>query len=291
MTRRLDLFAVLSLTGVVVLALQLALPVLVSGRQVDDESALRAAEAAYDLGVERASRDNDGGGGDGGDADAARTHFLESADAFARAGGAEPSAALLYNRANALLRAGRVGEAIADYRAAQSRAPGDARITANLAEARRKLTRPIAAPAPSALDRIEGSWSFLGESTRLTLAMLLLWTTVACVLLRRANGGAERTPTSAIARRLAWPAGALAALLSATVAADLVRRTTLEAAVVREPTMLRKGNGDGFEPVLGEELPEGTECIVHESRPGWTEVTLGDGTRGWLRDGDLVRVR
>lgn len=289
MTRRLDRFAVLSLTGVVVLALQLALPVLVSGRQVVDESALRTAEAAYDLGVERASRD--GGGDASDDTDAARTHFLESADAFARAGGAEPSAALLYNRANALLRAGRVGEAIADYRAAQSRAPGDARITANLAEARRKLTRPIAAPAPSALDRIAGGWSFLGESMRLTLAMLLLWTTVACVLLRRANGGAERTPTSAIARRLAWPAGMLATLLSATVAADLLRRATLEAAVVREPTMLRKGNGDGFEPVLGEELPEGTECIVHESRPGWTEVTLGDGSRGWLRDGDLVRVR
>ncbi len=277
MKRRSNPFLLLSLAGVLVLALQLALPLLASGRTRTDADALGAAEAAYDRGVELSVRDDDG----------AQARFLESADAFARAAGDEPAAALLYNRANALLRAGRVGEAIAEYRAAQARAPLDRRIAGNLAEARRKVTRPIAVPEPTALDRAAAAWSFLGERTRLVLAVVLLWTAVALLMLRRATMRAAAAGNAPIRASLA-----LAALLAATVAADIARRTARDDAVVREPSTLRKGNGEGFEPVLGEELPEGTECRVLESRPGWLEIELGDGsTRGWLREGDLVRVR
>ena len=67
-------------------------------------------------------------------------------------------------------------------------------------------------------------------------------------------------------------------------------RATASLAVLREPSMLRKGNGDGFDAALAEALPVGTECRILESRPGWLEVELGDSLRGWVKDTSVARV-
>jgi tetratricopeptide (TPR) repeat protein len=82
------------------------------GAQVEP-AVLEQAEIAYAKGLERAALDPA----------SARAAFLESASLIASAIERSDSALLRYNRANALLQAGELGEAIAEYRKAGSLAP------------------------------------------------------------------------------------------------------------------------------------------------------------------------
>lgn len=232
-----------------------------------NEAQLAEAESLYTQGVDLLSTNED----------QARERFQASAAILATELGTADTAGLFYNRANALLRAGEVGEAIADFRAAERRAPADARIRANLAEARSRVLRSLGIPTPSVLDQASSLWNWLGERTRVALAAMFAG--VALLLLRFG-------PRSAAALL-----GVLFVLAIASVGADLVRRADSRAAVLVEPTVLRKGNGDGFEQVVAEPLPAGTECNLIESRPGWTEVEISGRTRGWVKDASLIRVR
>jgi tetratricopeptide (TPR) repeat protein len=94
-----------------------------------------SAEAAYRQGLELI----------GGSTDALAA-FRSSAEGWRQviaAGGNGPAA--WFNLGNAELRAGNLGEAIAAYRRAERLDPIDDDIAANLAEARRRVTRPIEA--------------------------------------------------------------------------------------------------------------------------------------------------
>lgn len=247
-----------ALVAVFLLALMLT-----DGRD-GDPAQLALAEARYGEGMELLADDPN----------LARERFRESADILAAS--ELDSAGVHFNRANALLRAGDLGEAIASYRAAQLRAPDDSRIATNLAEARGRILRPLGEPAPTALDQACGLWSWLGEHTRL--------------LMTAALGFAAIIALSFHARTTAIACAALGALVALTVAADITRRTTADLAVVTAPTTLRKGNGEGFDPVVAEPLPVGTECRLLESRPGWLEIEIRDATRGWIKATTAVRV-
>jgi tetratricopeptide (TPR) repeat protein len=232
--------------------------------QSGDPTQLAQAEARYVEGMELLDTDDD----------AARVKFRESAAILADAN--VDSAGLHFNRANALLQAGDLGEAIASYRAAQLRAPSDDRIATNLAEARSKVLRPLGVPAPTTLEQACGLWSWLDEQTRLLITLGFAWSLVVA-LQNRARG-------TGIA------CAVLGAIVAATVAADIARRANANLAVVTEPTVIRKGNGDGFEQVVAEPLPIGTECRIVESRPGWIEVELAPPTRGWIKSTTAVEV-
>jgi hypothetical protein len=236
------------------------------GAQVEP-AVLEQAEIAYAKGLERAALDPA----------SARAAFLESASLIASAIERSDSALLRYNRANALLQAGELGEAIAEYRKAGSLAPSDERIAANLAEARSKVARSMPVAKPGLLARAGSTWGVVDERIRWIAALAALWTGVILLLLLGA-----RARGASIALLL------IGCVLSATVIADGVRRSEFRIAVVQRETVLRKGNGDGFEPVLASPLPVGTECVPRETRPGWIEVELGDGTRGWIADSALV---
>ena len=225
------------------------------------------AEIAYAKGLDRAALDPA----------TARTEFLESAALLASAIERSDSALLRYNRANALLQAGQLGEAIAEYRQAENLAPSDSRIRANLAEARSKVARSMPVAKPSVLARAGSTWGVVDERTRWIAALAALWTGVILPLWL-----GVRVRSVSIALLF------LGCVLSATVIADGIRRAEFKIAVVERETVLRKGNGDGFEPVLANPLPVGTECVPREARPGWIEVELGDGTRGWVADSALV---
>ena len=206
----------------------------------------------------------------------ARARFLESAASFAEAARAEPTAGLHYNRANALARAGEVGHAIAAYRAAAALAPADARIAANLAATRATLARRVEPPAQHLVERAAGVWGVFDESSR-WIGAILLFAVGAAILVVIGR------PRHAAFVAMAGAAFAGASLLASTVLLDQWRRIEASRVVVLvEPTTLRKGNGDGFEPALVEPLPAGTEAIGAEERPGWLAITLGDGTTGWV---------
>jgi tetratricopeptide (TPR) repeat protein len=238
-----------------------------------DTFALASAEAAYAEGLALAKDDPA----------AARARFLESAAILSEANRGESTAALLYNRANALARAGEVGPAIAVYRAAAALSPADGRIAANLAETRASIARRIPPPPPSLLERASSVWGVLDESSRWIGAVLLLG--VGAVLLIVTERPRHAAPAAAVIVALAT-----ASLLGSSVLLDQWRRAeTARIVVLAEPTTLRKGNGEGFEPALLEPLPAGTEAIRTEARPGWLAITLGDGTTGWVPEAATAR--
>jgi len=251
----------IAFVGCAVLAIASIATIAMSRHAGVDPALVSAAESAYAEGVALGASD----------ASRARAQFLESAALLEQSMAKGDTAALRYNRANALLRAGDLGEAIADYRRAQSLAPSDGRIAKNLADARAKVARAIAPPAPSPIERVSRAWSFAGEHARWIVAIACLW---AAAILSMSSAGR--------ARPLALTALACGTVLAATVACDMLRCADQRAVVVKSATVLRKGNGEGFDPVLAEPLPNGTECLRRETRPGWTAVELGDGTNGWL---------
>lgn len=257
----------MTVTALLLLATIAVAAIVVRGRAGSvDTLAVESAEAAYAEGLALAKDDPA----------SARARFLESAAMFAEAARAEPTAGLLYNKANALARAGEVGHAIAAYRAAAALAPADARIAANLAETRSTLARRIDPPAPHLLERAAGLWGALDESSRWIGAILLLAIGSALLIV-------TEPPRRAAIVTMACAAVASATLLASTVLLDQWRRAEATRVVVlTEPTTLRKGNGEGFEAALVEPLPAGTEAIRAEERPGWLAITLGDGTTGWV---------
>ena len=52
--------------------------------------------------------------------------------------------------------------------------------------------------------------------------------------------------------------------------------------VVAKDVQLREGNGDGFAPLVGSILPEGSRFKVMQKRGNWIQVRTSDGLEGWL---------
>lgn len=258
----------LNAIGILVLVTTTAVvPLLLATRTGADRDAIAAADLAYAEALATADRDPDG----------AKARFLECASAFARANPGRTSSGALFNEANALLRGGRPGPAIAAYRAALDLDPGSPHLEANLVEARKQVARAPGVPEPTALERAARLWSGTSEIARWAAGVGLAWI---------AFGVAGSRP-----RRLAWIPAALAAAVGATVAIDVAARAASTSAVLVAEAPLRKGNGEGFEPMLVEPLPEGTECRVLETRPGWTEIEIAGPTRGWVREDSVLRIR
>lgn len=255
----------IAVTGTTTALLAVLALILIGGR-TGDPALLGQADSLYAQGMELAETDGT----------AAKAKFRESAAILDAELERADTAGMHFNQANALLQAGELGEAIASYRAAQLRAPADERIANNLAEARGRILRPLGAPEPTALEDACGLWAVLGERTRFFIAVAVGFAAIAAIQLR--------------ARATAVACMVVGAAFAATVGADIARRATADLAVVTESTILRKGNGDGFEQVVAEALPAGTECRVREARPGWIEVELSGGTTGWVRETSVARV-
>ena len=245
---------------------------LVAQTPEDDEvarTAANAADAAYIRGLDEVTGST-----------AAIAAFRESADAWRRAidAGADGSAAW-FNLGNALLRAGEVGDAILAYRRAERLDPADDDIAANLAEARRRVDRPIQADATD-LDfvGVASWWHILGTTTRLWVAVGA-WIVFWLLLDRRLAGGGRRAEERE-ATTAAWRAGlggslAIAVICGGTVMADrLLPAWRPVGVLVRPDIVLRSGNGASFEPAIEEPLAEGVEFAIVEERPGWWRVRL-----------------
>ncbi|MBX3354828.1 MAG: tetratricopeptide repeat protein [Phycisphaeraceae bacterium] len=246
----------------------------------DALATLRAAEEAYDDGMQLLRSDPA----------EARRRFTESATLYAavRDSGAD-NAALHFNLGNALLQANQLGPAIASYLRAERASPGDSRVQRNLAHARGQVTdRFERAGTTTILENVASWWHVLSTSQRLAIAAgawALLWT---LILIRMVRPRLFISEGSAMAFRIGGGTLAAVALtLGVTVAADLaLERLRPRGVIVENGVVVRKGNGDGFDPQFQESLGEGVEFRVVDRRPGWLQIELSNGRGGWIRESE-----
>ncbi|MBL9147446.1 MAG: hypothetical protein JNM94_02000 [Phycisphaerae bacterium] len=235
---------------------------------------LTRAQEAYDQGIDLKAK---------GKTDAARQAFRDAADRYRTliAGGAH-NADLYYNLGNALVQSGDLGHGIANYVRALRLKPHDASLVANLNTAR----GDVAMRLPGTFDTDVGAgiawWRVVSEPVRLWTSIALwsvFWALVLWAIVGRTKG---RVPSWA--RMLRGAALVAALVVGGTVIADRwYASSRVLGVVVADDVVLRKGNGDGFEPQVEEKLTPGVEFRLVESRGAWLRVRLADGTEGWVR--------
>lgn len=190
------------------------------------------------------------------------------------------SGAVFYNQGNALLRAGRRGEAIAAYRQAKRYRPRDPYLDANLQYA--LGNRPAASQRRAVLDTLIFWQDWLGYPAVFRLMAAFAAGTfaigVAWLAFRR--------------RALGWlaAAGAVLTLVAAFSAAyDWYRYEAITYGVVTaSETVARKGNGESYEPAFTESLREGFEFRLVDRRGDWLMIRSPGGQEGWIEAQDAV---
>lgn len=175
-------------------------------------------------------------------------------------------------------RIGRWGRALAEFRRAESLAPGNADVQENLrlAQARLDLT-----PTPNPLRLLAvvpiNGWA--------GAALFAVWSTATLAALRRLRPD-WRAP---LAGPLWGTAIASAVALTLMGLALVGRRLTPNAVVIGRDAVLRQGPVDAAKP-LGT-IPEGSELRIRRIHQGWVELTRvppGSPVLGWLPPGQVV---
>jgi len=215
-----------------------------------------------------------------------RRLFNEAADQFRSLIDAGfGSAGLHYNLANTLVRLGRLGPAIVNYRRALRLEPGNEQIQRNLEFARSRCQTPIPPPALSQFAATVFSWHFHTTfSSRLTVA-LAAYAAFWLLLI----GGRMLRYRAVWFAWVKWPIALLSLVLLASIAIDSYQRSHVwEGVLTADRVILRKGYGENYDPQLDRPLSEGVEVRIRETRRDvenreWFYVELPDGKSGWLR--------
>ncbi len=192
---------------------------------------------------------------------------------------------LYYNIANTWMRLGDIGRAIVNYRRALNLMPGDPDIRKNLQVARNLCQVRIESPATSAVVETLLFWhfgtSFAARLSVVVATYILFW----ILLMLRLFVWRRSIPLTWLIR----VAFAFVLVVGSSVAWDVVSRShRIDGVVLDAEVVLRKGNGEYYDPQLDRPLSEGVEFRLIESREdvdgtNWYHIRLRDGKEGWLK--------
>jgi tetratricopeptide (TPR) repeat protein len=187
------------------------------------------------------------------------------------------SGPLYYNIGNAYLRLGRLGMAIANYRRAEKLIPGDGNLEANLSFARNQRRNQIAESGSRTVLHTLFFWHYrLPLRTRYLLAMGLY---VACwvVLIARPYVRQVGLRLAAALLAVGW------VTFGVSIAVERgVQSRVAEGVLVADEVVVRKGNGENYDPEFKQLFYDGVEFTVRERRGPWLKIELPDGG-GWIR--------
>ena len=236
---------------------------------------LQAAQTAYDQGVESARTDPA----------AAQKYFAQAANGFDKVvKSGVTNGKLLYNLGNAQVQAKQIGSGIGSYLQAQRIMPGDSQLQSNLAHARSLVKDRFDSGGGILMEDVSDWWHLISFNSRLTLAgmfWIAAWS-ISAFLLHQPTAARHET-ARVLVRRAAWGLAMCGVILGATVVSDITAAQLWPQGVTTsDGVIVRKGNGDGFDPQFAEPLSQGVEFRVLQRRPGWLLIRLGDGKSGWI---------
>jgi tetratricopeptide (TPR) repeat protein len=202
------------------------------------------------------------------EAAAAYQHMIESGAA---------SAAVWFNRGNALFKSGQAGRALACYLKADELAPRDPDAAANLIFVRSQVQGPTLTP---------GRWErWLGGLTLDEWTVLLSGTFSLWLLLLAAR---RFWPRLAAALRLPilFCAGATVLLCICLAGARRVRAEA-PAIVVENRVTVRNGPFEESPAVFT--VHDGAEVKVVDTKSDWVQISAGGRQVGWVKSSALIR--
>ncbi len=186
------------------------------------------------------------------------------------------SGAVLFNRGNALMRAGETGRAIAAYRQAQRCLPTNPYLAANLQYALGNGAEESAHGRPLALYVLFWQdWISYAGKFRLLAAAAFVTFALACAGLFLQN----RWPP-----RLAVAGLVITGILAVSAAYDWNRfDRTRHGVVVANDVIARMGYSESYQPAFTKPLAEGAEFTVLEQRDDWLFIRLPGNQEGWIK--------
>jgi tetratricopeptide (TPR) repeat protein len=189
------------------------------------------------------------------------------------------SGAVYYNEGNAWMRANQPGRAIAAYRQAQRYEPRDPYLEANLQYA----LGPAAPTGRPIVETLMFWQNWLSYPEKFYAAAVCAGLTFLIAV------AALFTAWQQLVRRLLL-AGAVVTIVAIVSAGyDWYRFDYVTHGVITQADVVaRKGNAESYEPALNEQLGEGTEFRLLESRGDWLLIRLGGGQEGWIPGGAAV---
>ena len=192
---------------------------------------------------------------------------------------------LFYNLGNAQVQAGDLGKGIASYLRARDFLPSDARLQENL-EYARTLVSPQFAPSDTSdlIRRLmfwHRDWSVSARMMIFAIAWGGGWILLFAGRRLRFHGWAW------------WSGSALTIGLcfAASVSVSLFTSVAGRGVIVQDEVIVRKGDGDGYQPRFEEPIHRGVEFRILEARPIWLHVEFPNGDDGWIPRGAAEVVR
>jgi len=188
------------------------------------------------------------------------------------------NARLYYNLGNAYFLKGDIGKAILNYRRAEKLDSSDTNIQKNLTFARSKRIDKVDIKTEKRILQTLFFWHYdFAIKTKFLLTCIFFGIVCICVAGIIWFGRSASLVTPAIICAVLT-----VCLLSSFIVESRTKDSRICGVITAKEVIARQGDGQNYSPSFKDQLHEGTEFDVLESRPGWLHIKLFDDSDGWI---------